>query len=580
MSARPRVSDRFEGTALLAARILGVFSVVAFVGWQLQHGIPANGEIGHWEALVHLALLMVVALGNAIAWRWEMAGALIMAFAGLSLVVVLAFQYDPTSTVPLALVFFAPAALHWLAWERHQSRRRVLALGGLLLAMLASATYLATWSFDYFYGPAHPESPIAALPPSPTRWVWSGGVTSRSAIVRAGVDDPTASRLIVARDEALEERVAVVDGEDAGALSGATPPGEVVSFAVRGLEPGTTYHYAVEVDGEPDRTRAGRFRTFPAGPGSFTIAVGSCGRLGSNGAVYDAIAAHDPLLYLQVGDLYYADIGTNDPDAFRDAFETTLASPAQSSLYRHVPIAYTWDDHDSGPNDADSTSDARPAAQRTYREYVPHYSVAPGESPIYQAFTVGRVRVVMMDTRSERSPAGEPDDDAKTMLGNEQQAWLEQELLASNGRFPVILLVTSVPWIHEASPANDDWSGYTTERAEIADFVADHDIEGLVMVGGDAHMVAIDDGSHSDYSSTGDAAFPVFHAGALDRHGSTKGGPYSEGEYPGAGQFGLIEVDDDGSNTIAVTLRGMTWEGEELASYRFTLPASGSTARP
>jgi hypothetical protein len=44
------------------------------------------------------------------------------------------------------------------------------------------------------------------------------------------------------------------------------------------------------------------------------------------------------------------------------------------------------------------------------------------------------------------------------------------------------------------------------------------------MISGDAHMVAIDDGTNSDYADGGGGGFPVFHAGALDRSSSVKGG--------------------------------------------------------
>lgn len=37
------------------------------------------------------------------------------------------------------------------------------------------------------------------------------------------------------------------------------------------------------------------------------------------------------------------------------------------------------------------------------------------------------------------------------------------------------------------------------------------------MLDGDAHMLAIEDGSHSDYSGTGLAGFAGFQAAALDR---------------------------------------------------------------
>jgi hypothetical protein len=58
----------------------------------------------------------------------------------------------------------------------------------------------------------------------------------------------------------------------------------------------------------------------------------------------------------------------------------------------------------------------------------------------------------------------------------------------------------------------------------------------------------------------------VFHAGALDRPGSLKGGPYSHGAEPGGGQFGLVEVSDDGT-TILLRLSGLDWEGRVLVEY-------------
>jgi hypothetical protein len=88
-------------------------------------------------------------------------------------------------------------------------------------------------------------------------------------------------------------------------------------------------------------------------------------------------------------------------------------------------------------------------------------------------------------------------------------------------------------------------------------------------VSGDAHMVALDDGSNSDYSDEGGAGFPVFHAAPLDRPGSIKGGPYSDGAFDDPGQFGLLDIADRG-DTISVTTTGTNWEGEILVQRTFT----------
>ncbi len=117
----------------------------------------------------------------------------------------------------------------------------------------------------------------------------------------------------------------------------------------------------------------------------------------------------------------------------------------------------------------------------------------------------------------------------------------------------LVVWVNPVPWVADEDDGADGWGGRSDERRIIADVIADHRIDNLLMVSGDAHMVAIDDGTNTDYSIDGGAGFPLIHAAALDRPGSTKGGPYSEGEVTGGGQYGRVDIDDDGE-TIRVGL--------------------------
>ena len=65
-------------------------------------------------------------------------------------------------------------------------------------------------------------------------------------------------------------------------------------------------------------------------------------------------------------------------------------------------------------------------------------------------------------------------------------------------------------------------------------------------------MAAIDDGTNSDYAIDGGAPIPIFHAGPLDRKPSIKGGPYSHGASGVRGQFGIMEVIDDGGDNICI----------------------------
>ena len=86
------------------------------------------------------------------------------------------------------------------------------------------------------------------------------------------------------------------------------------------------------------------------------------------------------------------------------------------------------------------------AAHEAYRRYVPHYPLAgqPG-TPINQAFTIGRVRFLLTDTRSDRSPRLGAREAERSMLGAGQRAWLERELLAARDHYALVVWVNPEP---------------------------------------------------------------------------------------------------------------------------------------
>ena len=292
-----------------------------------------------------------------------------------------------------------------------------------------------------------------------------------------------------------------------------------------------------------------RFRTFGEGPWDFRIAFSACADTGSASTVFDAMRDARPDLFIHMGDLHYEDITRNEPERFHRAFDAVMASLTRGRLYRSVPIAYVWDDHDFGPNGSDASSASRPAALAVYREFVPHYPLRDDEgSGIHQAFTVGRVRVIMTDQRSQRTSSWRLPAD-RTMLGAAQLQWLKDELTAA-ATAPLVVWVNSVPWIASQGPGSDNWGSYAQEREAIANHIESLGLTPrLLMLSGDTPMVAIDDGTHSDYATDarqGRHGSVVMHAAPLDRRTSMKGGPYSHGTSRQRGQFGLLDVANDG----------------------------------
>lgn len=197
---------------------------------------------------------------------------------------------------------------------------------------------------------------------------------------------------------------------------------------------------------------------------------------------------------------------------------------------------------------------------------MPHYPLANPAFGVTQAFTAGAVRFLHTDLRFNKTSGA---DGPRTVLGPLQKQWLLAELSRA-GDYDLVVWASSFPWIAPPDAQSDHWGAYEPERREIANAIRDMEVRNLCMISGDAHMLAIDDGSNNRFSSDGRGGFPVFHAAALDSKPSQKGGRYSIGQEDGTAgagvadkrQYGICEVtyQRDGAGR-PVGSPNVTWVG-------------------
>lgn len=395
--------------------------------------------------------------------------------------------------------------------------------------------------------------------------LWAGNVTSSSASFRVVGHD--GKKFSVSRAQDLSSPVYET-----------TLPTGPASLVVSGLASETIYFYGVSDD-------IGKFTTFKDGAYNFTVGFSSCARSRSNSVAFRELQNLNLTFFINMGDLHYQDIPTNDEVRFRDAYRMVFDYANPKNFYKSTGIVYVYDDHDFGPNDAVGTSPSRPAAQKTYRENFPHYNLpntttADNTGSVYHSFTVGRVRFIVMDTRAEQIPG-------QQIVSETQLNWVFDEL-RNHTQYGMVVLVSSQPWIGAEVPADTNWLSFGSTRRRLANFIASNNISNLIMMAGDAHMIAYDDGSNSDYNDVGGSAgFPVFQSASLDRPGSTKGGPYSGGCFAYrigmTNQYSTMQVTDTGSR-ICIDVRGFRaadeWtRSQEIASLSLCTPTvkKGST---
>lgn len=225
-----------------------------------------------------------------------------------------------------------------------------------------------------------------------------------------------------------------------------------------------------------------------------TVAFGSCADQSSPQPIWNAIAGSDPDLFVFMGDTVYAD--TTDMDRMRGAYDKLAAKPGFRALKESVPMIATWDDHDYGANDAGADYPAKEQSAKVFLDFfdVPERSPRRSRPGIYGAYAYGpparRVRVILLDTRSFRSPlVGKAwqyranRDPEATILGERQWQWLAREL---GKPAQLRLLVSSIQVIPDQH-GWEKWGNFPLERKRLFHTIRAAGAEGVVILSGDRH---------------------------------------------------------------------------------------------
>jgi alkaline phosphatase D len=292
----------------------------------------------------------------------------------------------------------------------------------------------------------------------------------------------------------------------------------------------------------------GKTRTFAA-PGAandpLKIAFASCQHyeLGYFNS-YPYVVAEKPDLMLFLGDYIYeyapGKTGFRSVEGswcltisdYRKRYATYKQEKELQEVHACCPWLVTWDDHEV-QNDYAGVQEGsmgpstnflkrRAAAYQAYYEHMPlKASVLTegvagldkgAEMRIYENYKFGNLlSLSMLDTRQYRSPqactpngktgSGVLDpkscelllDESRTMLGLQQEQWLEKQLesgkdhtwnlIGQTTRFGQILL--SYPEGPKIS--NDGWDGYPVTRTRITKQLIKHKVPNPVILGGDVH---------------------------------------------------------------------------------------------
>jgi len=307
-----------------------------------------------------------------------------------------------------------------------------------------------------------------------------------------------------------------------------------VHAPVRGLDPQRDYWYRFSCGGAA--SAMGRTRTAPAADaavGRMRFALASCQHFEQGFyAAHREIAARELDFVLFVGDYIYEGSspaytlrkhGTPTPHglaAYRERHALYKRDPDLQAAHAAHPWLLSWDDHEvvnDYANDRGSTGDdparflrRRAAAYQAYFEHMPLALPPRGaDMRIHDRFAWGRLASLWtLDCRQYRShhacaypshDAGrivvdctELADPARTMLGAEQERWLQQGLATSTCQWKLLgqstqMSATGIDTPEGRKTWTDGWDGYPEARRRLLQAAADTRLSNLVVLGGDVH---------------------------------------------------------------------------------------------
>ena len=304
------------------------------------------------------------------------------------------------------------------------------------------------------------------------------------------------------------------------------------------------------------------------------IAFGSCGDPYKDMTVWNTIAEEEPNLFLYLGDNVYQTEEKNLPELFelKEAYNRLANNSDFKSLRAKTPVLTIWDDHDYGLNDAGGDWPYKFNSQQLFyqawaiKEEDPRLS----RDGIYHSVLLGppdkKVQIIMLDTRFFRSPLKKTDqmgarykeryvpdnDPKKTMLGQQQWEWLEEQLKVPAR---LRLIVSSIQIIADGH-GWEAWRTLPNERQKLYQLITESEATATVFLSGDRHSAAIyEEDENLPFtvtevtSSSLNVPLTSFVKNIQDEPGPNRiGKPFYQANY------GLIEIDWE-SNTVNLSIK-------------------------
>ncbi|NQW25754.1 MAG: alkaline phosphatase family protein [Cryomorphaceae bacterium] len=214
----------------------------------------------------------------------------------------------------------------------------------------------------------------------------------------------------------------------------------------------------------------------------FTFCAGSCADLRDDSAesIFLQIAKEDKQFFLWLGDnLYFNKEDWQTGASMRAAYEKRFSTAPVRALLQSSHQLAILDDHDFGPNDADSSFEGRRASLQVFSEFwmeTPTQVMVNHDTRWTERH--GDVLMIGLDDRAHRGPVG------TVVLGSKQLNWLSRTL-EENKDARVVFIAVGSQVLNDAQ-VFENYSRFPEEREAFLKICSQADMP-VVFVTGDRH---------------------------------------------------------------------------------------------
>jgi alkaline phosphatase D len=218
-----------------------------------------------------------------------------------------------------------------------------------------------------------------------------------------------------------------------------------------------------------------------------SFCFGSCNQEDKPQPCWGPISNLDPDLFLWLGDNVYND--TEDVNVMIQKYETQANIPGYKRIVEQMPIIGTWDDHDFGANDSNSTYPMREESRQQFLNFIqePEDSKRWDQDGVYTSYKIkskfGKVKFILLDLRYNQTPQRGANGD---LLGENQWQWLEQELANSDADFHII--GSSISVLSHSPPYTEDWDKFPNSYNRFFNLLDTYRPQGVLLIAGDKHF--------------------------------------------------------------------------------------------